>query len=288
MKKIQKIMSALLAIEMMAITAYAGDIDTKTQVRDVSTELSQNTGNSELPVNVVKRVGETSTTVYSGPLGGYEEGVWSSIDFSTIGLAIILEWDSNEVFYITPSSAIENVAERMNISEKNLRRVSGSSLNVSGGLEISSQIKINGVNVGEKGLRIIDNADMECIFSAENNSEDERSLCVVLATYTAEKRLYQVKQTEITVEPGASGNALMLYRFDAENESSAKLMFWNSTSGMLPVKTVIDFNQTDGVNAYYYDADNRLLQIDKANNKSIFFTYDNMGNLLTKTVEGEQ
>lgn len=37
---------------------------------------------------------------------------------------------------------------------------------------------------------------------------------------------------------------------------------------------------------YYYDSDNRMIQIDKSNGKSLIFTYDNMGNLLTKTVRG--
>jgi len=38
------------------------------------------------------------------------------------------------------------------------------------------------------------------------------------------------------------------------------------------------------VNAYYYDVNNRLIQVDKKNGKSIYYTYDNMGNLLSKTV----
>lgn len=63
-------------------------------------------------------------------------------------------------------------------------------------------------------------------------------------------------------------------------------MFRDSLGGMMPIRTSIDFTQNRGVNAYYYSSDNRLLQIDKANNTSIYFTYDKMGNLLRKTISG--
>ena len=76
----------------------------------------------------------------------------------------------------------------------------------------------------------------------------------------------------------------MVYQFDAANEYTGKIFFWDSLSTIMPLRASIDFSQDSGINAYYYNVDNRLLQIDKMNGTSLIFTYDNMGNLLTRTV----
>ena len=107
---------------------------------------------------------------------------------------------------------------------------------------------------------------------------------LIPATYTETGRLYNVRTFEADVAADDSENIEIIYQFDAENEYTGKLMLWNTLSGMIPVRTSIDFSQTSGVNAYYYNADNRLLQIDKMNGTSLLFTYDNMGNLLSRTV----
>ena len=140
--------------------------------------------------------------------------------------------------------------------------------------QISTQIRLNGVNVGESGLRIINNGVMECSISTSDSAE----ISGILATYTQSGTLYNVKTVQV------SGNAHLTYCFNSENESYAKLMFWNSCGDAVPLRASIDFTQRSGINVYYYDADNRLLQVDKANGKSLVFTYDNMGNLLTKTI----
>lgn len=159
-------------------------------------------------------------------------------------------------------------------------------LQATSSLSLASQIKINGVNVGENGMRIIDNVNLSCNFTLANSGETTQKLSVMLATYTDTRALYNVKMTEISVESGKTGNAQIAYKFNADKEHSGKLMFWDSLSGMMPIRTSIDFTQNSGVNAYHYNSDNRLLQIDKANNTSIYFTYDKMGNLLRKTISG--
>ena len=152
-------------------------------------------------------------------------------------------------------------------------------------LSVASQIRINGVNVGENGMRIIDNANLACNFEITNNSTAPQKTSVILSTYTETKTLYKVKIiTTPLLAPGNTENIQFSYTFNSEKEHSGKLMFWNN--GIVPFRTAIDFTQAGGVNAYYYNADNRLLQVDKANDISIYYTYDNMGNLLTKTVKG--
>lgn len=154
-------------------------------------------------------------------------------------------------------------------------------------MSVASQIRINGVNVGEKGTRIIDNADLDCHFEITNNSTAPQKMSVILSTYTETNTLYKVKIIATPLlAPDNTESIQIAYKFNREKEHSGKLMFWNN--GIVPFRTTIDFTQTGGINAYYYNADNRLLQVDKANNTSIYYTYDNMGNLLTKTLRGAE
>lgn len=149
---------------------------------------------------------------------------------------------------------------------------------------ITSQIKLNGVNVGESGIRIIDEGNMTGTFTITNNTENSKNISVLLATYTEDKKLYRLEERQIDIVSGETKSIELVYRFDAEQEYSGKIMFWRPLTGAFPVRIDINFAQNSGINAYYYDADNRLLQIDKANGTSVTFTYDNMGNMLTKAI----
>lgn len=155
-------------------------------------------------------------------------------------------------------------------------------------LSLSSQIKLNGVNIGEEGLRIADNATLNCTLNVSNSSQNDDAVTVILATYTESKKLHGVKVINITVPGEGSCSAELSYEFDAENEKTATIMYWDSMNNMLPIKTSVDFSYTSGVNAYCYDLNNRLIQVDKKNGKSIRYDYDQMGNLLSKTVRGAE
>lgn len=169
--------------------------------------------------------------------------------------------------------SIENKNKTENSSDDTIKV-----LKISPDFGIISEIKINGVAVGENGLRIIDNARAEFKFNIINSSVEKNDITAILATYTSAGNLYNVRSFKI----GTNGEQTSEITFDAENEYTGKLMFWNSY--LMPLKATINFSQTSGINAYYYDSDNRLLQIDKADGKVLQFTYDNMGNLLTKTI----
>ena len=283
MKK--KIILATLILSILPNVAFAYDATYKitTDGENVSvTEdtLSGTTDYSNMNVKVYESLSDEKELIYEGALKGYDNGAWSNVDFSDIDFLVVFNWESEDVIYIIPNE------DAKNFTNNSKKQTTTYLLQNPSSLSFASQIKINGVNVGENGIRIIDNANLACDFTVSNNSNKPQTLSVILATYTNEKALYQVKSTDITVEGGKTGNAKIAYKFNAEKEYSGKLMFWNSVDGMMPLRTSIDFSQNSGVNAYYYNSDNRLLQIDKANNTSIYFTYDKMGNLLRKTIGG--
>ena len=284
MKKRQRKAAAILAAIMLAPAVIYADVPavsiTKSQER-----MNADVDNSNLQVEVTTQIGNEKITIFTGKLKDYDNGAWVNIDFSGIGFAIIFEWGEtlSAPVSITPKRTTENQAAALPA-----RRNSAGIINTADGLALSSQIKINGVNVGEKGLRIIDNAQMDCLFGLENSTANDRTISVILATYTSGGRLYAVKRVQLPAPAGQNGNARLIYRFDTENEYSARLMFWDSLAGMFPIKTAVSFSGESGINAYYYGVNNCLIQVDKANGKSVFYTYDNMGNLLSKTVGGAE
>ncbi|MBR5271106.1 MAG: RHS repeat protein [Clostridia bacterium] len=251
----------------------------------VEQDLTSETDYSDLEVTVTRAKGELTQVIYKGLLGGYDDGAWNNIDFAELNVLVILRWDgvNDDTIYIVPNFSAD-VTENAQKTTNTNNDTEGNLLGDAVDFTITSNIKINNVDVGENGIRIVDNANMNCTFNARNNSTKDETISLILATYTTQKILHQVKYSSIEVKAGTSENIQLVYQFDAENEDSARLMLWNSFSKMIPIKATIDFTQTSGINAYYYNADNRLLQVDKMNGKSILFTYDKMGNMLGKTI----
>lgn len=280
----KKVIAAALIFSVLPNVALAYDATYRitTDGTNVSVTEDTLTGTTDfggINVDVYKITNNEKEVIYNGLLRDYDNGAWSNLDFDGIDFLVIFNWDNDDVIYVVPNNT-ENTTNTASIQNtQNLLQTTSS-------LSLASQIKINGVNVGENGMRIIDNANLSCNFTLANSGETTQKLSVMLATYTDTRALYNVKMTEISVESGKTGNAQIAYKFNADKEHSGKLMFWDSLSGMMPIRTSIDFTQNSGVNAYYYNSDNRLLQIDKANNTSIYFTYDKMGNLLRKTISG--
>ena len=242
--------------------------------------------NSDILVEVflTSATGE-STVIYTGALGGYGDVALNEFDFSETDAVVIFDWDSSDMIYIKPMENL--ISGNLSTNQKDSVSMFNAGNNlmlVSEDLEISSQIKINGVNVGGNGLRIVDNANISCTFNISNESEISKSFAPVLVTYDESGVMQNVRTVEVEVNEGEMESVQIIYQFDAEKEYTAKLMMWDSLSGMIPLRATIDFTQTSGVNAYYYNKDNRLLQVDKANGTSLIYTYDNMGNLLTKTI----
>lgn len=246
--------------------------------------------NSNLLVEVTLTTSSgESSVIYTGVLSGYDEEMLEYVDFSDVDAVILFDWDSSDMICIKPIAKLneESISDSISTTQKDSATVlntSRNSMSISDDWSIASQIKINGVNVGENGLRIVDNANLSCTFNLTNESNTSKSFASLLVTYDESGRMQNVKTAEVVVAAGETENIQILYQFEAEKEYVGKLMMWDSLAGMIPLRTTINFTQTSGVNAYYYNTDNRLLQVDKIDGTSLMYTYDNMGNLLTRTV----
>lgn len=286
MKYISRLLAVVIVISMLLTSVNAEDtfdmflnitLDLGTMETTVTqTEITGENDFSNLNVTVIEVLqGGIENEVYKGLLGGYDNGRWVNVDFSDNKPFVIYDWQTQSTFWVIPSTE-NNQASTMNLT--------GDLLSSSSDLEISSQIKINGVNTGENGVRIVDNANMSCIIGVTNNSNESKEITVILATYTETGVLHNVSTYSINTNAQSTTNTEIDYQFDADKEHTGKIMFWDSIMTMMPVRATINFSQESGANAYYYNADNRLLQVEKTNGTSLIYTYDNMGNLLTKTV----
>lgn len=88
---------------------------------------------SDMLVNVIKTKNGQQSTIYSGKLGGYENGLYSKTDFSEINFMIIFDWDSmeDEAIYIIPATNQSTTSTLSEISQKNTEYESTISLNSS-------------------------------------------------------------------------------------------------------------------------------------------------------------
>lgn len=262
------------------------NINNKLYTEQISSKQSENS-NQLVEITKVNQNDESSI-IYTGTLDGYAQGVLNYVDFSRVQSVIVLDWNGSDIIYIKP---IRETKENESLSNQtnNFSTINNRNfMSLTSDFSITSQIKINGINVGENGLRIIDNANLSCTFDISNQSSEEKTLTALLATYAEDGTMQNVKIVEVDV-PGENIKSIqIIYQFDAENEFTGKLMMWESLSSMIPIKATVDFTQTSGVNAYYYDLDNRLLQIDKMNGQTLMYSYDKMGNLLTKRVRTEE
>ncbi len=95
--------------------SYRIDIDEEQRVKVEETTLDGEIDNSDLEVRVIKKSGENETIIYTGPLGEYEDGVWSFTDFSEIQFLVLFDWEGpeDEAVYIIPIDKVENNLENI-------------------------------------------------------------------------------------------------------------------------------------------------------------------------------
>ena len=295
MKVLKIIIVTLLVLSntlLIAMAEETKDVSYKATVNfdtgDVNVEETELTGPkdfSNLQVRVLMPSEDgAAIEIFTGLLKDYDGGKWVNIDFSGIDIMTFLNWDTGEVRYIYPQSTNSTTALSTEAVNDNISDNTSQAMTISNDLSIVSQIKINGVNVGENGVRIIDDANMLCTFNVSNSALTSKTAKIFLATYTETGKLHTVRSFGVEVDAETTENVEVVYQFDAVNEYTGKIFFWDSSATIMPLRASIDFSQDSGINAYYYNADNRLLQIDKMNGTSLIFTYDNMGNLLTRTV----
>ena len=246
MKKLKRIAAAILAMYMLAGTAFA-ETDTLTykakmengeitvEEKDIFAEVD----NSNLNVNVIKQQGNTRTTVFTGKLKDYDDGRWINLDFSEIQFALIFDWDTmeNEVIYVIPvrseTASVENDADEMS---SNMESSESSTQEVSDMTNLS--------NITYDVTYTVVNENMNILYSVNNAMNTPQTVNIISVLYR-NGVLQRVISTPLTVnaDTTGSGNIAMILPEMGKEECSVKMMVWENMSTIRPLgkaKTVKD------------------------------------------------
>jgi YD repeat-containing protein len=152
-----------------------------------------------------------------------------------------------------------------------------------GGLLISSEVTLNNEPIGINALRIEDNSNLLFNLYFMNSEVSQRNIRVILAIYNGESKLKEIRTADGIAYQGDELNLSLTYVFsDEESDINGKLLIWDTFNNIRPLTAEIDFHKNT---IYFYDANNRLLMVQKVNGEKIHFTYDDNGNLLSKQFE---
>jgi len=109
MKKLKQIISFVAVCCMLSMNTNA-EIHNEISTVENGVTVGEN---SSPYVNVIKEIDGQQTTIYSGALSGYTDGVFNDIDFSENSFMIVFDWDGgeDEAIYIIPDNTANAVAQ---------------------------------------------------------------------------------------------------------------------------------------------------------------------------------
>ena len=236
MKRKFFILLAMVAL-MMSCVVQAEDINAESSLTE-ETE-AQVSDNSDLPVNVIGQRGDTRTVIYSGPLGGYDNGAWCCMDFSKFQFALILTWDESDtydVIYVVPleNEKLSNGTDLSIETEANKAVYQKSVVQTAVDDNLNIDISL-----------LYDNAYSECVLSSgeeltaevkvENTDETTSAdINVMIALYDENARLIGVNMESQPVAANYEAVISPTITVPSDNTAAnAKVMVWSRT-GMKP------------------------------------------------------
>lgn len=233
---------------MLSVNVFAEDTQVLTykahvennQITVTEDELISDVDNSDLNVRVVKRSGETETLMYTGPLGGYENGVYSFCDFNEIQFIVIFDWDTmeNEAIYIIPIDDNNRNSIDNNVSQK---------LETGKSLIRQSNLITTAIDDAEINISLLyNNSYSECVLlpgeelTAEinvknNDAINDIPLSTIIALYDNNGKLLSINTESVTVN--ADGNDTLINNIVVpvdDTVSTAKIMIWESVNSLKP------------------------------------------------------
>ena len=271
MKKLKRITTAILAVYILSAAAFAEEthtaqfkvnVDNKQNVTVTESSFISEKDNSDLNVNVVKYSGGNKSLIYSGALGGYDNGAWSNMDFSEIQCAVIFNWDNaNEYYCITPVtdalSYTDGVNAKTNTAENktNLTSYSVGTVTSNMSLVYNGKYYENVLMPGQ---------ELTVQVSVTNNENTLKNVVPYIAQYDLSGKLINIKQgTDIPAAAIATTTGTVTENLTADTAYTAKVFLWEKAS-LKPLHTPIAMQIT--AQDYYADdfANAETIKLDKS------------------------
>ena len=261
MRKIIAMFTALLMLSTITFAEETRNVSFKATIEDgnvsvVETELTSDVDNSNLQVEVIKQIGEETTVIYTGNLGGYAGGIWNTVDFSEIEFLVIFDWNTmeEEAIYIRPiiSPETENkksdITELPEINDNNEIAVYQNSIIQTGTENAEVNISLLYNNSYSESI-LLPGEELTAEFDVINNNvENAIELSAIVALYDDTGKFVDMNLESMTVDAGST------YRFNnktivpAESTvSNAKIMIWESMNSLKPYTSpvILSLSGTD-------------------------------------------
>lgn len=260
MKKIKRITTTILAVYMLSASAFAEEthtaqfkvnIDEQQNISVTESTLMSEKDNLSLNVNVVKYNGSNKSVIYSGALGGFDNGAWSNMDFSNIQFALIFDWNNeNEYYCISPvantvSYTTDTDIQKIKSDEKKTTLFSNSIGNITTNMSLVYNGKYY-ENVLMPGQTVA------VQISITNNENSAKQVMPYIAQYDLSGKLINLKQgSEISAAANSTTPGVITEDLSSSTPYTAKVFLWEKAS-LKPLHSPIEMQIT--AQDYYSDS----------------------------------
>lgn len=239
------IIFSLLSLQVCAEDTESASFKVATDGENVSvveTDIRGDVDNSDLQVEVIKQIGEETSIIYSGSLGGYADGMWNTIDFSEIDFLLVLDWDTmeDEALYIRPliTEEVENLEadttepvitsnNEIAVYQNSVIQTSTENAEVNISLLYNNSYSESVLLPGEELT-----AELEVL---NNSTENDIELSAIISLYDDAGKFVDMNVESITVAANSTGTFNNKTVVPAESTvTNAKIMIWESINSLKP------------------------------------------------------
>lgn len=269
MKNIKQVVVLITVFLMLPTITFATDMRNNTfkdnkideNIIIEQTEIINNINNFNLPVKVVRVTELGETVLYEGMLGGYDNGIWTSIDFSDIDFLGIFDWDSTVygAIYIIPISNINTENESSIETELRNDEIIKD--------DFKESNEINGENIEQNSqmayIQLVeydvfydiisgDSLSMNIDYNIYNGEPQNKTVSIIAALYE-NGRLSDIQTQNINVDSEQNNIENIILSIPNSHENySVKLMAWEGMDNLKPIGNVKHISDLDGYSREKY------------------------------------
>ena len=278
MKLVRYLIIALVMLLLSGTNVFASgtkDVSFRANISkdNITVEETTITGefdNSNLQVQVIKKVGEQTTVLYTGRLGDYENGKYSDVDFNSIQILAVIDYNAlfgdaeQEVIYIIPQKTQSESIKTTMQTNKNITTAENTVELQSGLTTQTIQTNISLMYNGKYCENVLlPGETLNVPVSITNSGTTPVEIVSYIAEYDLSGRLIDLTQGSIINAPAnQTVTATLSNEFSADVACTAKVFFWQKDN-LKPVAESIYLTVQN--QDYYADtyAEANKIEIDK-------------------------
>ena len=241
MNKLKRFTAVVAIFCIFSVSTYAEtkDVSFKATISTDNvtideTSITGNIDNSNLQVQVIKKVNEQFVVIYTGRLGDYENGMWNDVDFNAIQKLAIINYDAlfgnaeHEVIYITPVKTQQESTQTLMQPNQNTYTAENTFLLQN---EITTQtIQTNtALMYNDKYYEnvLLPGQILTIPVTVTNTGDTSVEIVPYIAKYDLSGRLIDLAQGNLITAPAnQTVTATLSSEFDADITCTAKVFLW--------------------------------------------------------------